>query len=269
VLTVIPGPFYLLGNLYPDSISCYRPVTNRHCIDCSFCILDFQHRYNYNSVFLPSPRQFVYLIQRVIEMNRGKRTSKLKHTIKLNEFKGGKRIKNQKISVPVRYQTPQHQQHQQSSASCSSNVMKGGLSLESMDHGQYELETQLSAGVKTSKLKVKFKKKIQTYHAKKSRLAESWLSSREGMLRALLSSQCLPVDQGCVIASCANRASSRCQQCGPAYYLCAEHVEVLHAGGRTLHQPEDWKVCFTHMNTELKYCNIYLTLHLPLYLSYL
>ena len=29
--------------------------------------------------------------------------------------------------------------------------MKGGLSLESMDHGQYELETQLSAGVKINK----------------------------------------------------------------------------------------------------------------------
>lgn len=88
--------------------------------------------------------------------------------------------------------------------------------------------------------KFRIKKKLRAYHTRKSRLATSWLDFRDQIVTALLSREAMPLGN-CVIPGCTNDALGRCLDCGPAMYLCEEHIQVVHAGGKSLHKPQAWK----------------------------
>lgn len=73
-------------------------------------------------------------------------------------------------------------------------------------------------------------------------LAKSWLNFSAQIVTAVLSRQALPLGQMCVISFCTYDALGRCLDCGPAMYLCEEHIQVVHTGGKSLHKPQAWKV---------------------------
>lgn len=89
--------------------------------------------------------------------------------------------------------------------------------------------------------RIRLKKKLQAYRERKARLAASWVDIRQGLVSALLYRQALQEGQKCVIPSCGKDAFGRCLHCGPGQLLCEEHIETVHAGGRSLHYPEFWK----------------------------
>ena len=73
-------------------------------------------------------------------------------------------------------------------------------------------------------------------------LALSWLNAREQLVSTLLTRQALPLGQMCVFPFCEEEACGRCLHCSPGQFLCADHINLVHAGGRSLHHPEVWKV---------------------------
>ena len=154
-------------------------------------------------------------------------------------FKGGRAVKKSKLSVPVRYAV-QQSFHPAAASSCSdySPERSGDLDLPDDPRGFQE-------GVKNKPKvrKIRLKKKLKAYHERKERLAASWLSSREQLVTALLSRRALPLGQKCVLPSCEEDAIGRCLHCSPGQYLCEGHINIVHAGGKSLHQPEVWKVC--------------------------
>ena len=45
-----------------------------------------------------------------------------------------------------------------------------------------------------------------------------------------------------LIPFCEQEACSRCLICSPGQFLCENHNNIVHAGSRSLHHPEVWKV---------------------------
>ena len=46
----------------------------------------------------------------------------------------------------------------------------------------------------------------------------------------------------CVIPFCEEEACGGCLNCSPEQFLCENHNNMIHAGGRSPHYPEVWKV---------------------------
>ena len=82
---------------------------------------------------------------------------------------------------------------------------------------------------------------LRAYHERKTTLASSWLNAREQLVSVLLTRQALPLGQMCVIPFCEEEACGRCLNCSPGQFLCANHISLVHAEGRSLHHPEVWK----------------------------
>ena len=167
-----------------------------------------------------------------------RRDFRAKKGVTVVQFKGGKAVKKSERSVPLRYA--------EASASPSSlaysldDVVAGENFVDDTDDIQeIEETTQRKPKIRT----ILLKKKLQAYRERKVRLAASWVDIRQVLVSALLYRQALLQEgQKCVIPSCGKDAFGRCLHCGPGQFLCEEHIETVHAGGRSLHYPEFWKV---------------------------
>ena len=159
-------------------------------------------------------------------------------------FKGGKVVRKSKLSVPVRYAAQQVTHLTPSAGIYSVSGTNTSDSTEGDLHCNLSDEPRgLRRNKKAKVRKVRIKRKLKAYHERKARLAASWLNVREQLVTALLSRQALPLRQMCVIPSCEEEARGRCLNCSPGQYLCEAHINSVHAGGRSLHLPEIWKVC--------------------------
>lgn len=163
-----------------------------------------------------------------------------KRAFKVVSFKAGKAVKKQKINVPGRLNV---QKTDASSFASNIDVTSDeqiSQSAAEVDVDNFPADASVSTGSRKWP-KFRIKKKLRAYHTRKSRLATSWLDFREQIVTALLSREAMPLGN-CVIPGCTNDALGRCLDCGPAMYLCEEHIQVVHAGGKSLHKPQAWKV---------------------------
>ena len=170
-----------------------------------------------------------------------RRDFRSKKTLNVVSFKGGKAVRKSKLSVPVRYSI------QRATDSATASPLASTSSSDPSQHPYHDLpvdfeEESTGANKKAKVRKIKIKRRLKAYHVRKERLAESWLNVRDKLVSALLTRHSLPIGQMCTIPKCEREASGRCLRCGPAQYLCEEHMNIVHAGGRSLHQPEIWKV---------------------------
>jgi len=164
-----------------------------------------------------------------------RRDFRAKKRVTVVQFKGGKA----KRSVPLRYAVQQASTSALPLVSSSGEVEVEENCIDDADD-IHELEetTQRKPRIR----RIRLKKKLQAYRDRKARLAASWLDIRQGLVSALLYGQALQEGQKCVIPSCGNDAFGSCLHCGPGQFLCKEHIETVHGGGRSLHCPEFWKV---------------------------
>lgn len=130
-----------------------------------------------------------------------------------------------------------------SSSGSSALTSRNAGSYSSEAEGDFPLHDVPDLQRKKPRLrKVKIKRKLKAYHVRKTRLAESWLKVRSQLVSALLQRHTLPIGQLCVLPECDMEAVGRCLDCGPAQFLCEAHLSFVHAGGRSLHRSEVWKV---------------------------
>ena len=162
-----------------------------------------------------------------------------KRAFKVVSFKAGKAVKKQKISIPGRLTV--HKTETSSFASNSDVASDEQISQSATEDLDFPADASASTGSRKWP-KFRIKKKLRAYHTRKSRLATSWLDFRAQIVAALLSREAMPLRKYCVIPGCTNDALGRCLDCGPAMYLCEEHIQVVHAGGKSLHKPQAWKV---------------------------
>lgn len=167
-----------------------------------------------------------------------------KKTFKVIAFNKGKVAKTSRLTVPLTLR-----QGSEVSASSSS----ASAILPSSSAGSYSSDTEFEEDLPFSDVperqrkrprlrKFKLKRKLKAYHVRKTRLAESWLKVRSRLVSALLERHTLPIGQLCVLPECNVEAVGRCLDCGLAQFLCETHLSFVHAGGRSLHQSEVWKV---------------------------
>ena len=156
---------------------------------------------------------------------------KAKQTFKVIAIRKGKVAKTSRITLPLTIRS--------STASPSSSALPGN---DNVDFSEVEDIQVLPECQSTAAKKPRLKKKLRAYHTRKTRLAESWLKVRQQLLSAMLGRCSLPLGQICALPGCVEEATGRCLDCGPANYLCETHLSMAHAGGRTLRQPEVWKV---------------------------
>lgn len=168
-----------------------------------------------------------------------RRDFRAKKRVTVVQFKGGKAVKKSKRSVPLRYAVDEASTSASSMASSSGDVVAEENFFDDTDDIQEIEETPQR---KPKIRRIRLKKKLQAYRERKARLAASWVDIRQGLVSALLYRQALQEGQKCVIPSCGKDAFGRCLHCGPGQFLCEEHIETVHAGGRSLHYPEFWKV---------------------------
>lgn len=165
-----------------------------------------------------------------------RRDFRAKRTLKVVSFKGGKAVKKTKLNIPVRYTV--------SSASAFPSTSDSTTEDVSLIPDDPDLPHGFDDGSNKPKQarfkKRRIKRKLKAYHERKATLAASWLNAREQLIAALISRQALPISQSCVI--CEQAAIGRCLDCSPGHFLCHDHVKIIHAGGRSLHKPEVWKV---------------------------
>ena len=162
-----------------------------------------------------------------------------KRAFKVVSFKAGKAVKKQKISIPGRLFV--HTTETSSFALNSDVASDEQISQSAAEDLDFPADASGSTG--SRKLpKFRIKKKLRAYHTRKSRLATSWLDFWVQIVTALLSTEAMPLGKYCVIPDCMNDAPGRCLNCGPAMYLCEEHIQVVHAGGKSLHKAQAWKV---------------------------
>ena len=137
--------------------------------------------------------------------------------------------------------------------SCSSSICRTAINWYTAliwTCAEVFLQTKIdkSHGLRTNQRskskKVRLKRKLKAYHERKATLASSWFNAREQLVSALLTRQALPLRQMCVIPFCKEEARGRCLNCSPGQFLCKNHINTVHAGGRSLHQPEIWKLCW-------------------------
>ena len=157
-------------------------------------------------------------------------------------FKGGKAIGKSKFGVPVRYAAQQSIDTTPVATGSSLNICRG-FSPDQEDLPHIDESHGLKNNKRSKGIKVRLKCKLKAYHERKATLASSWLNAREPLVSAaLLTRQALPLGQMCVIPFCEEEACGRCLHCSPGQFLCADHINLVHAGGRSLHHPEVWKV---------------------------
>ncbi|XP_066023688.1 uncharacterized protein [Pocillopora verrucosa] len=169
-----------------------------------------------------------------------KRDFRSKKSLNVVTFKGGKAIRKSKFSVPVRYAAQQLTDTTSVVAGSSLNTC-GGFSPDQEDLPHIDEYHGLRTNQRSKSKKVRLKRKLKAYHERKATLALSWLNAREQLVSALLTRQALPLGQMCVIPFCEEEACGRCLHCSPGQFLCADHINLVHAGGRSLHHPEVWK----------------------------
>lgn len=170
-----------------------------------------------------------------------RRGFRYKKTLNVVSFKGGKAVRKSKLSVPVCYSIQQATDYS-ATASPLASTSSNDSSQQPYDELPVDFEEEPTGANKEAKVrKIKIKRRLKTYHIRKERLAASWLNVRNKLVSALLTRHSLPVGQMCIIPKCEREACGRCLHCGPAQYLCEEHMNIVHAGGRSLHQPEIWK----------------------------
>ena len=172
----------------------------------------------------------------VVAIMPPRRDFRAERTLKVVSFKGGKTVKKSKLSIPVRYTVSSASAFPSTSDSTTDDV-----SLISDDHDIPHGFDHGSNKPKQARFKKRrIKRKLKVYHERKATLAASWLNAREQLITALISRQALPISQCCVI--CNKAATGRCLDCSPGHFLCHHHLKIVHAGGRSLHKPEVWKV---------------------------
>ena len=175
-----------------------------------------------------------------------KRCFKAKKTVRVLSYKRGKVARQSNLSVPLRYSF----EPSSSGTVRATGLSSGSTEEHSADSGNNDSLDRISAPfaskspsfvTKRKRGKLRIKEKLRAYHDRKARLGTAWLNIRQSLLSALLQRQTLQ-DKNCVIASCEENACGRCLDCGPSYFLCSEHMNLIHAAGKTLHSPEIWKV---------------------------
>ena len=170
-----------------------------------------------------------------------KRDFRSKKSLNVVTFKGEKATRKSKFSVPIRY-AAQILIDTTPVAAGSSLSKCSGFSPEQEDLPYIDEYHGFRTNKRSKNKKVRLKRKSKAYHVRKATLASSWLNAREHLVLALLTRQALPLGQVCVIPSCEEEACGRCLYCSPGQFLCADHNNLVHAGGRSLHHPEVWKV---------------------------
>ena len=169
-----------------------------------------------------------------------RKSFKSKRTFKVVSYKGGKVNRRSRVTVPVQYATRSGPKDTCVVLSSEPNPVSDDAccvfdSNESMVTG--ECCTQ-----KTGKLRLK--NKIKAYRDKKVKLGKAWQDIRQQLFTRFVEFQALPPQQCCNIPSCSEKACGRCLDCGPVHFICDEHIRLVHAGGKSLHNPEIWKVSF-------------------------
>ncbi len=186
-----------------------------------------------------------------------RRDFRAKKKVTVVNCKGGKAGKKKRLSVPLCYAAPLQQQASLSTSSVTSSLddVASIADEDFVDETWSDLQED-STKRKRKFRRVRLKSKLKAYHDRKARLAASWLDVRQELVSALLCNQALPEGQQCVVPACGKDATGRCLQCGPGQFLCEEHIETVHAGGRSLHHPEIWKVCVLyHIGHKLQFLN--------------
>ena len=118
----------------------------------------------------------------------------------------------------------------------------GGFSPDQEDLPSIDESHGLRTNKRSKSEKVCVKRKLKAYHGRKATLASSWLNVREQLISALFTRQALPLGQMCVIPFCEEEACGRCLDYSPGQFLCAVHISLVHARGRSLHHLEVSKV---------------------------
>lgn len=165
-----------------------------------------------------------------------------KKTFKVIAYKNGKVAKTLRLTVPLTLLYATASSSASSSSASSSATLTSSNESCSFSETEGDLLFPERQRKKPRLRKVKLKRKLKAYHVRKTRLAESWLEVREQLVSALLERHTLPTGQLCVLPACEEEAVGRCLDCCPAQFLCEAHLSSVHAGGRSLHQPEVWKV---------------------------
>ena len=170
-----------------------------------------------------------------------KRDFRSKKSLNVVTFKRRKAIRKSKFSVPVRYAAQQLTDTTSVVAGSSLNTC-GGFSPDQEDLPHIDEYHGLRTNQRSKSKKVRLKRKLKAYHERKATLALSWFNAREQLVSGLLTRQALPLGQMCVTPFCEEEACGRCLHCSLGQILCADHINLVHAGGRSLHHPEVWKV---------------------------
>ena len=92
---------------------------------------------------------------------------------------------------------------------------------------------------------------VRAYHERKATLASSWPNANEQLVSALLTRQALPLGLMCDFLFCEEDACGRYLNTSPGQFLCENHINTVHAGGRSLHHPEVRKVNWRFMEYNL------------------
>ncbi|XP_028407560.1 uncharacterized protein LOC114530178 isoform X2 [Dendronephthya gigantea] len=164
-----------------------------------------------------------------------RRCFKAKHTVKVVSFKDGKVNRRSKLSVPIKY-SERTNVHKYTSSSLPETSACGQ---PEVSFGGDEI---VGPSFKPKRGKMRLKKKIKAYRDRKIKLGNAWLGIRQQLFSAFLEHQAMPVNQGCVIPECKESACGRCLDCGPAHFMCEEHINLVHASGQSFHYPEIWEI---------------------------
>jgi hypothetical protein len=165
-----------------------------------------------------------------------RRCFKAKKAVKVVSYKDGKVNRRSKLTVPVKYSEPAKEILSSPSAS---NQQYAVDSPQGVSFGDDVVGETVKVRPKRGKLRLK--KKIMAYRNKKIKLSNAWLDIRQQLLSTAVELQAFPPEQRCVMPSCKEEACGRCLDCGPAHFMCDEHINMIHAGFH-FHNPEIWKV---------------------------
>ncbi|KXJ06893.1 hypothetical protein AC249_AIPGENE21576 [Exaiptasia diaphana] len=176
-----------------------------------------------------------------------------KKSFKVVSFKGGKVSKKANRTLHARY-----------SSLHGTREKTNPRFLQHAEHHE-ELMGGSIPDIRPSKRKpgfigINLKKRIIQYHQRKANLANSWRVLREDIITTLVDEAALKIDQQCVAPGCPEHAVGRCVDCGPSTYLCKNHMDFVHAGGRSLHKTEKWKEG-RYINYQLPGSAIWTTVH--------
>ena len=82
---------------------------------------------------------------------------------------------------------------------------------------------------------------VSAHTKRKQKLSEKWNALRSGAYRVMIQAHGFYPDQNCFTCN-SDSANVRCEQCGPALYMCSTCCINIHSRSHYHHFPEIWQV---------------------------